>query len=220
MTCPSAYAARSTPSGLKERSARLSCCQVEGSRVGSETICGGVLRGGTRFREIRRILRTSVRVSGKLAARCEDLDGPTLQLRVRKRGFLVAARLDLACVLGLPHGRAHGDVLRRSALHEALLLLLQSQPGWLRVLPHPQARYRRRAGAGSCTRRELRLPRHHRRRADAPQADGVGVSPPCEGALSAGSHSLVHERRPPRRGVVARAFRSRARRDPLQRETR
>ena len=61
----------------------------------------------------------------------------TLRLRMRERRRRVATWMDIACVPCLPHRRAHGDVFRRPALHEELLLLLQSQSGRVRVFPRP-----------------------------------------------------------------------------------
>ena len=56
------------------------------------------------------------------------------RLPLRKRECELVAKLDFACVRCMPHRRANGDVLHLAQVLEALLFLLQPQPGRLRVL--------------------------------------------------------------------------------------
>ena len=133
--------------------------ESEGRR-GSESVCPHVRRGreGLRERhgEIRRAVRRG-RVVPSFGARAHGPAG----LPLRERRVLDLAELDIACVPRLPHGRGDGVGLRRPALHEKLLFLLQRQPAALRPFPQPRARHRARARAGPRRRGGIPLPGHH-----------------------------------------------------------
>ena len=141
--------------------------------------CSGIREsiqpGRARLRGSGRRFRRSLRGFGILFPSAPGAGGPCLRLPLRERGRLPVARVDISCVLGVPHRRAHGDVFYRPALHAPLLLLLQSQPRSLRVFPFPPTRYRSRAQRRARCRRPVRLPRHHGWRAFAAQGAGRGL---------------------------------------------